>query len=87
MISKFFIWRLKMDTSIFSLVIMRFLVVHDHTLRWRMKDAHRDEAGGVRTTIAMHCGGKIFVGYMLCFSIDIVLSLDRFSQFHKLIFV
>ena len=43
MSSKFFIWRLKMDTSIFSLVIMRFLVVHDHTLRWRMKDAHRDE--------------------------------------------
>ena len=41
--SKFFIWRLKMYTSIFSLVIMRFLVVHDHTLRWRMKDAHRDE--------------------------------------------
>ena len=52
-----------------------------------MKDARRDEAGGVRTTIAMHCGCKIFVGYMLCFSIDIVLSLDRFSQFHKLIFV
>ena len=28
-----------------------------------------------------------FAGYMLCFSIDVFLSLDRFSQFHKLIFV
>ena len=28
-----------------------------------------------------------FAGYMVCFPIDIVLSLDRFSQFHKLILV
>ena len=28
-----------------------------------------------------------FAGYMLYFSIDTVLSLDRFSRFHKLIFV
>ena len=28
-----------------------------------------------------------FAGYMLCFSIDTVLSLDCFSRFHKLIFV
>ena len=28
-----------------------------------------------------------FAGYILYFSIDTVLSLDRFSRFHKLIFV
>ena len=52
---------------------------------------HRVRTGGVRTTIAMHCGFKIFKmaakvekfrRLMLYFSIDTILSLDRFSRFH-----
>ena len=53
----------------------------------------------IHATIAVHCGCKIsrwwchegreisWVIIMLCFAIDIVLSLDRFSQLHKQIFV
>ena len=40
---------------------------------------------GVRTTIAMHCGCKIFK--MAAIVRYLELSLDRFAQFQKIIFV
>ena len=50
--------------------------------------------GGVHITIAMHRGFNIFKmaskvekSYMLYYSIDTVLSLDRFTRFDTEIFV
>ena len=50
--------------------------------------------GGVHITIAMHRGFNIFKmaakvekSYMLYYSIDTVLSLDRFTRFDTVIFV
>ena len=50
--------------------------------------------GGVHITIVMHRGFNIFKmaakvekSYMLYYSIDTVLSLDRFTRFDTVIFV